>query len=85
MISAWNMSLFIEILCVPFVAFEILEFHSQGIIFGVGQHVNVFISQPEFVIGIAESAFVIVPVSVEILSVVSAIIVSSLNHLLNII
>lgn len=66
----------------PFVAFEILQFDSQRIIFSVGQHVNVFISQPEFVIGIAESALVIVPVSVEILSVVSAVIVSPLNHLI---
>lgn len=65
---------------IPFISFEIFQFNSQRIVFIIGEHVNVFIAQPEFFGWIAETIFVISPVSIEILSWFTEI-VSSLNDL----
>jgi hypothetical protein len=66
---------------VPLVAFKVLEFDAQRIIFGVGQHVDVLVAQPELAVGIAEAALVVVPVAIEVLAVL-AIIVSPLDDLI---
>lgn len=50
----------------PLVAFKIFKFHAKRVFFVVGQHVYVFISQPEFFGRIAETVLVIRPISVEV-------------------
>ena len=64
----------------PDVAFEVLEFDTEGVVFGVGQHVDVLVTQPEFHFRIAEAALVVVPVAVEVLALL-AVIVAPLDHL----
>lgn len=64
----------------PDVAFEVFEFDAQGVVLGVGQHVDVLVAQPEFHFRIAEAALVVVPVAVEVLALL-AVVVAALDHL----
>ena len=64
----------------PLVSFKVFQFDSQGVVFVVGQHVNIFISHPEFFGRVTETIFVISPVTIEILSGFAKL-VTSLNHL----
>ena len=68
-------------LYLPLVAFKVLQLDAKRIVLCIGQHVNIFIAQPEFAIRIAESALVVVPVSVKVLSVVPSVVVPPLDHL----
>lgn len=52
---------------IPFVTFEVFKFNPQHVILVVRQHVYVLVAQPELLGGIAESIFVVGPVSVEVL------------------
>ena len=51
----------------PLVSFEVFKLNAKHAVFGVGQHENVLVAKPKLSMRVAESVFVIVPVSVEIL------------------
>ncbi len=65
----------------PLVSFEIFQLYPEWIVFRICEHVDVLISEPELSIGISKTAFIVVPISVEIFSVIPAVVVPPLDHL----
>lgn len=65
---------------IPFIALEIFQFDAQHVVLVVGQHVDVLVAQPKFSGRIAETVFVIGPISIEVLTRLTEI-VATLNHL----
>lgn len=58
---------FLIVFFLPFVSFEIFQFHPERILLVIGEHINIFVPQPKFLGRIAETVFVVVPVAIEIL------------------
>lgn len=67
-------------LVLPFVSFKIFQFHPEGVLLVIGEHINIFVPQPKFLGRIPETVFVVVPVAIEILPG-DAEIVPTLNNL----
>ena len=64
----------------PFVPFEILQFHTEDVFFVVGQHVDVFVAEPELLGGVSETVLVVVPVAIEVFPGIAEV-GSTLDHL----
>lgn len=64
----------------PFVSFKIFQFHPEGVLLVIGEHINIFVPQPKFLGRIPETVFVVVPVAIEIFPR-DAEIVPTLNNL----
>lgn len=71
----------------PFVSFKVLQLDSQHVFLIVGEHVNIFISQPELLAWVSETVLVVDPVPVEVFSrltkIISALDDLELRHKLN--
>jgi len=70
----------VSTLPLPFVAFKVLEFHSQHVVLVVSQHVDVLIAKPELFGRVPKAVFVVSPVTVEVLSWFAEV-VTSLDYL----
>jgi hypothetical protein len=78
--SAYVLSFLNSHIALPFVAFKILQLNAQHVVLVIGEHVDVFISEPELFSRVTKAVLVIGPVTVEVLAWLAEVI-ASLDYL----